>query len=203
MLDRYLRPIIDPPLIALARAVARTGATANTITAIGFAFALCGFVALAFQEYWIAIAFILLNRLMDGVDGPLARQSQATDLGGYLDIVSDFIFYSGTVLAFAIGQPDMALPAAVLIFSFIGTSSSFLAYAIVAAKRGITDEDQGQKSFFYLGGLTEGTESFFVLILICLLPNYFAWIAYTFAILCWLTTLGRVRQATNDFGDGQ
>jgi len=95
----------------------------------------------------------------------------------------------------------MALPAAFLIFSFMGTGSAFLAYAIFAAKHGINHDRQGKKSFFYVSGIAEGTESNVVLILICLIPGYFAWIAYIFGALCWLTTLGRVLQATQDFGD--
>lgn len=201
MLDRYVRPIIDPPLNATAKLIARTGLTANALTGIGFLFSLGAFAALAFQAYGWSIAFITLSRLMDGLDGPLARQSHATDLGGYFDIVSDFIFYAGVVLFFAVGRPEMALPAAVLIFSFIGTSCSFLTYAIFAAKRGWNHERQGRKAFFYLSGLTEGTESIAVLILICLVPDYFAWIAYIFSGLCWLTTLGRTIQAAKDFAD--
>lgn len=189
MLDSYIRPMIDPPLNAAAVRLARTGVTANTLTAIGFGFSLCAFAALAFQAYGLAILFIALSRLMDGLDGPLARQSQETDLGGYFDIVSDFIFYSGVIFFFAVGRPDMALPAAFLIFSFMGTASSFLAYAIIAAKRGKNHEKQGRKSFFYLKGITEGTETIALLFFICLFPGG----------LCWLTTLGRTMQAVKDF----
>ncbi len=199
MLDSYLRPLIDPPLNVMARALVKTGITANMLTAIGFGLSLCAFAALAFQAYGIAVMFIVLSRLMDGLDGPVARQSKATDLGGYLDIVSDFIFYSGVVFFFAVGRPETALAAAFLIFSFMGTASSFLAYAIIAAKRGINHERQGKKSFFYAAGIAEGTESIFVLILICLLPDYFPWIASIFGGLCWLTTAGRARLAIRDF----
>lgn len=199
MFDRHIRPLIDPALNAAAQALVKKGVRANTVTFIGFLFALSAFTALAFQLYALAIAFIVLSRLMDGLDGPLARQSHATDLGGFLDIVSDFIFYSGTVFFFAVGKPDMALPAAFLIFSFVGTGSSFLTYAIFAAKRGIDNNSQGKKSFFYLGGLTEGSESIFVLLLVCLIPSYFPWIAYIFGAMCWLTTLGRTMQAMKDF----
>lgn len=199
MLDSYIRPLIDPPLNVIARALLKTGITANMLTAIGFSLSLCAFAALAFQAYAIAILFIVLSRLMDGLDGPVARQSQATDLGGYLDIVSDFIFYSGTVFFFAVGRPETALAAAFLIFSFMGTASSFLAYAIVAAKRGINHERQGKKSFFYAAGIAEGTESIFVLILICLAPSYFSWIACIFGGLCWMTTAGRARLAIRNF----
>ena len=201
MFDSYIRQYIDRPLNATARVLAKTGVSANMLTAAGFAFSLCVFAALAFQFYNIALLFIVLSRLMDGLDGPLARQTQATDLGGYFDIVSDFIFYSGTVFFFAVGRPDMALPAAFLIFSFMGTGSAFLAHAILAAKRGLHHERQGKKTFFYVSGLAEGTESIAVLLLICLIPNYFAWAAYIFGGVCWLTTFARVLQAAQDFGD--
>lgn len=93
----------------------------------------------------------------------------------------------------------MALPAAFLIFSFMGTASSFLAYAIIAAKRGKNHEKQGRKSFFYLKGITEGTETIALLFFICLFPGGFLWAAYIFGGLCWLTTLGRTMQAVKDF----
>lgn len=199
MLDSYLRPLIDPPLNIVARALVKTGITANTITSIGFSLSLCSFVALSFQSYTVGILFIISSRLMDGLDGPVARQSQATDLGGYLDIISDFIFYSGVVFFFAVGQPEESLSAAFLLFSFMGTASSFLAYAIVTAKRGINHEKQGRKSFFYLRGITEGTETIALLIFICVFPDAFAWAAYIFGGLCWLTTLGRIKLAIQDF----
>lgn len=199
MLDVCIRPLIDPPLNAVARVLAQTGVPANTLTAVGFGFSLCAFAALALQAYGMAILFIVLSRLMDGLDGPLARQSHATDLGGYYDIVSDFIFYSGAVFFFAVGKPETALPAAFLIFSFMGTASSFLAYAIIAAKRGLSHEKQGRKSFYYLKGIAEGTETIALLVFICVFPGLFAWAAFIFGGLCWLTTLGRTTQAVRDF----
>ena len=177
----------------------KLGVQANTLTIAGFVFSVLGFIAVAYQQYGLTILFILLSRIMDGLDGPLARQTTATDFGGYLDIVFDFIFYSGTVFFFAVGQPDVALPAAFLIFSFMSTASAFLAYAIIAAKHGINHDKQGKKSFFYLQGITEGTETIFVLVLICLFPSYFDFIAYAFGALCWLTTIGRIRQAAKEF----
>lgn len=145
------------------------GITANNVIAAGFAFSLCAFAALALQFYTVAIVFILLSRLMNGLDGPLARQSQPTDLGGYYGIVSDFIFYSGVVFFFALGQPEMALPAACLIFSFIGAGILFPKYAIFATKRSINHDRLEKKALFYLGGLTNGTVSIAALVLMCCL----------------------------------
>ncbi len=199
MFDTRLRPLLDPFLNAIAAKLHSSGWSANSLTAAGFLFSLLAFAALACSSYGWALFFLLCGRLMDGLDGPLARQSRPTDLGGFLDIVSDFVFYSGIVFFFAVGRPEVALAAAFLIFSFVGSGSSFLTYAIVAAKRGIHHEGQGKKSFFYLGGLAEGTESVAALGLMCVFPDYFSWFAYGFGTLCWLTAAGRVRQAMRDF----
>ncbi len=201
MLDSTIRNLIDPFLNKVAAKLVKFGVTANALTATGLVFSIFAFFAVAHQQYVLTILLIILSRIMDGLDGPLARQTKATDFGGYIDIVFDFIFYSGIVFFFAVGHPSFALPAAFLIFSFMATGSSFLAYAIVAAKHGMNHEKQGKKSFFYLQGITEGTETIFVLVLICIFPSYFDWIAYVFAALCWLTTIGRVRQAALDFKD--
>ena len=151
MFDPLMRRLIDPPLDAVGKAFARVGVSANAVTWAGFAIGIGSMAALAFQHYWLALALIAANRLADGLDGAVARHAGITDLGGYLDIVLDFLFYSGVVFGFAVGRPDQALPAAFLIFSFVGTGSAFLAYAIIAAKRNISTDLRGQKSLFYIG----------------------------------------------------
>lgn len=193
MLDGRLRPLIDPPLDKLARAVAGRGMGADAVTLIGFAFGLAAMVAIAAAAYPAGLALLLLNRLADGLDGAVARHSRPTDLGGFLDIVLDFIIYAGLVFAFALADPARnALPASFLLFAFMGTGSSFLAFAIMAAKRGTTTARGGRKSLYYLGGLTEGTETILFLVAACLLPASFPLLALLFGAMCWLTTLGRV-----------
>ena len=194
MLDRAARRLIDPALDAAASGAASLRLTANQVTVLGFAVGLAAIAAIAAQLYLVGLGLLLLNRLADGVDGCLARRHGPTDLGGYLDIVLDFIIYSGLAFAFALAQPERALAAAFLIFSFMGTGSSFLAFAIFAAKRKL-GEHQGMKGFYYLGGITEGTETILLFVFVCLLPDYFAEAAYAFGALCWLTTIGRIGAA--------
>ncbi len=194
MLDRAARRLIDPTLESLAGRAARLGLTADRVTVLGFGIGLAAIVAIAVKLYLVGLVLLLLNRLADGVDGCLARRNGPTDLGGYLDIVLDFIIYAGLGFAFALAQPEQAVAAAFLIFSFMGTGSSFLAFAIFAAKRRL-GEQQGLKGFYYLGGLTEGTETILLFVFVCLLPGYFAEAAYVFGALCWLTTIGRVASA--------
>ena len=201
MLDPIMRRIIDPPLDAAGRRLAGAGMHANAVTWAGFAIGIGAMAALAFEQYGLALALILANRACDGLDGAVARHAGITDLGGYLDIVLDFLIYSGVVFAFAVGRPEQALPAAFLIFAFVGTGSSFLAYAIMAAKRQIGTELRGRKSLFYIGGLTEGTETIALFVAICLAPDWFAWLAYGFGALCWLTTGARIASAMQAFRD--
>ena len=94
---------------------------------------------------------------------------------------------------FAWANPDAnALPAATLLFSFIGTGVSFLGFAIMAEKRGIERLHYPSKGFYYIGGLTEGTETIAVFVLFCLLPGDFSALAYGVAALCLITTVTRV-----------
>jgi phosphatidylglycerophosphate synthase len=204
MFDAKIRPLIDPPLDRLARALAGSGVSANAVTLIGFAFGMGAAVAAALGAFWIGLALLLLNRLADGLDGALARRLGPTDFGGYLDIVLDFLVYAAIPVGFAHADPAANAPAAaVLIFSFIGTGASFLAYAILAAKRGVSTELRGRKSFYYLGGLTEGTETTVFLALCFLLPAQFALLAYVFAALCCITTVTRILAARAVFGGQQ
>jgi len=201
MIDSHIRPFINPPLKIMAHFLVKLGITANGLTAVGFILSLLSFTALAFAQYNFALLFILLNRLTDGLDGAVARVTVATDLGGYYDIVSDFVFYAGTIFFFAVGKPEVALSAAFLIFTFMCTGTAFLAHAIVASKHEINHDKQGEKSFFYVSGLAEGSETIIALSLICIIPDYFTFIAYIYGIICLITTIGRVFQAKIDFQD--
>lgn len=197
MLDPTLRPLIDPPLQRLAQ---RLRWHADAVTVGGFALGLLAALAVALDHSLVALALFLLNRLADGLDGALARINGPTDRGGLLDIVLDFSVYALLAFAFAWRDPVLAaLPAAFLLAAFMATASSFLAYAIVAAKRGQVTEKRGRKSFYHLGGLTEGTETILFFVLCLALPGWFPVLAWIFGAMAWLTALGRVLSGWRDF----
>ena len=200
MLDPYVRPLIDPPLNHIGKKVASWGISANTLTVMGFICGLTAMVMIVFHYYAIAASLICLNRLLDGLDGAVARKTGLTDFGGFLDIVCDFIIYSGIIFAFGLAESENLWAASFLIFSFIGPITSFLAYAIIAAKKQVQSTRRGVKSFYHLGGICEGTETAFVLIFICLFPQFFEITCVVYGLLCWLTTIGRVYNAWIDFG---
>lgn len=182
-----------PLLQATARALVRAGVGADAVTVAGFLLGLAAAVAIALQAYLLGLALILASRLADGLDGPVARLTAATDRGAFLDITLDFLFYAGIPLAFAIADPAAnALAAASLLAAFIGTGSSFLAFAVLAQKRGLDSRDYPHKGIYYLGGLTEATETLICFGLMCLWPEKFAWWAYGFAALCLPTIATRI-----------
>lgn len=193
MFDGPIRKLIDPPLDHIGSRLARLGVSANGVTFFGFILGLGAACAIAFQAYGLGLALLLISRLADGLDGAVARASRPSDLGGFLDITLDFFFYGAIPLGFAIANPQAnALAAAVLLTSFYATGSSFLAYAIMAEKRNITTKAKGLKSLYYIGGIAEGTETIAVFVAFCLFPSYFAWIAYAYATICFITAANRV-----------
>jgi phosphatidylglycerophosphate synthase len=193
MLDKTIQQALKPLMTRAARSLVRLGLRADTITLVGFATGMAAATAIALQHYLSGLALLLLSRLMDGLDGAVARATSPTDRGGFLDITLDFLFYAAIPLAFALADPPAnALPAAVLLAAFIGTGSSFLAFAAVAEKRQLQSLAFPDKSFYFLGGLSEATETILAFTAMCLWPQWFAQIAYGFAVLCGITAVLRI-----------
>ena len=194
MLDKYITPIIKPLLMPIVKQLDKWHIHADQVTLIGFFIGLLALPLLAMQ-YWIAaLVVISINRIMDGLDGALARyQQQSSDAGGYLDICVDFLFYAAIPLGFALADPNQnALAAVVLLSVFIGTGSSFLAFAIPAEKLNLSRPQFANKSFYFLNGLTEGTETIAFFVAFCLWPAYFPELAYSFALLGSITIFTRI-----------
>lgn len=203
MLDRYLLSQLRPVLDAVGRRLAGHGVRADHVTWAGFALGMAAAAAIAHAACLAGLALLWASRAFDGLDGSVARSGTPTDRGAFLDITLDFLFYASIPLAFALADPAAnALPAAVLLAAFIGTGSSFLAYAVLAAKRGLASTAYPDKGFYYLGGLTEGSETLLCFSLMCLWPQHFAWWAYGFAALCGLTIATRIAAGWQAF-DGE
>lgn len=193
MLDPYATALIRRPIALTARRLAGWGMSANSLTLTGFALGIFAALLIANKLYTAGLLAIFGSRILDALDGAVARLSQPTDAGGFLDIALDFLFYASIPLAFALADPTRnALPAAVLLAAFMGTSSSFLAFAALAAKRGLNSTAYPDKSIYFLGGLTEATETLACLAAMCLWPQHFAALAYGFAALCAITIASRL-----------
>ncbi|MCB6177511.1 CDP-alcohol phosphatidyltransferase family protein [Rhodobacter sp. Har01] len=197
MLDAPLRRLIDPPLNRAGAALAARGVAADTVTLAGLGCGLLAALVLALgAPTGLALAFIALSRLADGLDGAVARATRRTDFGGYLDIACDFAFYAAIPLAYALRAPETnAIPAAFLLAAFYVNAASFLGYAAMAAKRGLESTAQGEKSLYYAAGLLEGSETIAFFALLCLWPAAFPAAAWIFGILCLITATARILAA--------
>ena len=202
MLDKTVRHWIDPALDAVAARLVAIGVGANGVTWTGFALAVGAAGAIAVSWHATGLLLLLASRLCDGLDGPVARASGGgTDLGGFLDIVLDFAFYGAIPLAFIMSDPsENAVAGGVLLLAFYVNGASFLTYALMSEKRGVSAEARGSKALLYTAGLAEGTETICVFVLMCLLPGWFAPIALVFAAITAITTATRFVMAYRTFG---
>lgn len=200
MLDGWVRKEIDPALDRMAQALATRSITANQVTLAGCAIGLLGAGLVATGWLWAALGAILVSRLADGLDGAVARIRGKTDFGGYLDIVLDFLFYGTVPFGFVVLDPAAnGIAGAALILSFYVNGASFLAYAVMAEKRGLQSHARGEKSLFFTTGLAEATETIAVFVAMCLFPSWFPLLAWGFAAVCFYTALSRIVLASRQF----
>ncbi len=201
MLDGTAKALIDPYLTRIGNKLALLGVTADAVTWAGFGIGVLAALAISWQFYLSGLVLLLASRLADGLDGAVARATKKTDLGGYLDIVLDFAFYGLIPLGFVFADPGAnAVAGAVLLLSFYVNGSSFLAYAIMAERRGMDTDRRGAKSLYFTTGLAEATETLAVFAAFCLWPAHFAVIAWVFAAVCFYTAASRIVLAIKMFG---
>lgn len=190
MLDTRVRELLAPTLDRLGARIAAFGVPALALTGAGWLAGVAGCLAVASQHWVLGLVLWLANRLLDGLDGPVARVRGATDLGGFLDIVADFSIYAGFVLAVAVAVPAARLACAILLTAYYVSGTAFLALSSLVERRGGTLGDE--RSLRFVGGLAEGTETVIVYVLFCLLPAYAASIAWVFAAAVAVTAIHRV-----------
>jgi len=201
MLDGAMRKIIDPPLGAVGRVLARWGISANAMTLAGLVAGLFGALSIAIGTPSEAIWLILLSRVGDGLDGAIARATTKTDYGGYLDIAADFLFYGAIPTAFIIAEPAAnAVPGAVLLLAFYFNCATFLGYSVMAERRRLTTSARGAKSLYFTGGLLEGTETVVFFVVICIWPGWFGPLAWLFALGTFITAIARLFLGWQVFG---
>ena len=201
MIDAAILPLQRRLLAPPGQWLAARGIRADQLTIAGCLVGLAAAGAAALGLFGLALLGLALNRLADVLDGAVARETGPTDRGAFLDIALDFVFYAAFPLGFVLADPATnALPGAVLIASFVLSGTSFLAFASIAARRGMTAADYPSKGIYYLGGLTEGAETIAVFAAFCLFPAWFPVLALAFAAACGVTGLTRFAAGWKAFG---
>ena len=200
MLDRSARRLLAPALDAVGGWLAAAGVRPLAVTGAGWLAGVGACVAVGFGQWTLGLVLWLVNRLLDGLDGPVARRRGVTDLGGFLDIVADFSIYAGFVLAVAVAVPDARVAALALLTAYYVSGTAFLALSSLIERRrsDLRSSDRGRsdvgdgRSLRFVGGLAEGTETVVVYVLFCLFPAHAALIAWVFAAAVAVTAAQRI-----------
>ncbi len=153
------------------------------ITLLALVLGLASAFAAGFSAWMFAVSLWLANRLLDGLDGTLARvQQRQSDFGGYLDIVLDFAVYSAIPIGIAIALDTRAswLVTSVLLATWFVNAASWMYLAAVLERRGAGAASRGELTTVTMPrGLVAGTETvvFFTLFL-AFSPHYvqLAWV---------------------------
>ncbi len=159
------------------------GVKANWISWLGFIIGVFAINFLAMGMFGWALFAILLNRFCDALDGAIARATKITNFGVFLDATLDYIFYGGIIWGFALSGVGSAASVCFLMFGFSAAACSMLAYSVIAYKMNSKQELNLDNSPFYLGGIAQGSETFVVLVLLCLFPSCFVHLAIILGIL--------------------
>ncbi len=190
MLDQWSIKLYTPLLSYVTRYLHKKNIKADHITILGFIMGIFAPIAIIFNQFYLGLLLIIINRIFDGIDGVLARKQGITKHGGFLDIVCDFIFYPLVILGFIFNNPSQyAVAGVILIFSFIPNMTSFLAFSSLYQKEQKTIP---KKSLYYMTGIAEGTETVIFFTLFCLFPSYFSLFAYIFAAICLISSALRI-----------
>lgn len=185
MLDSFIRPLIDAPLSSCARKIIDAGVSANQVTFLGFVIGLAGVLAVGFGAHLVGMVLLLINRLLDGLDGVVARATQETEFGRYFDNASNLIVTSAFVFFFAMSHMDQALGSAFLLFALFTLHAST-----------VLSVDNSAKPFYALTMLAGRGEMIVFIVLACLYPPAFSAIAVLYGTLCFVTAIARLFEAT-------
>ncbi len=190
MLDTRMLAMLGPALDAAGRRLAAAGVPPAALTGAGWAAGAGACAATSLRAWPVALGLWLVNRLLDGLDGPTARAGSATDAGGFLDIVADFSVYAGIILGLAIAIPGARLACVGLLTAYYISGTAFLALSSLAERRRQRLGDE--RSLRFTGGLAEGTETIAVYLLLFLLPGAATVIVWAFTAAVAITAVQRV-----------
>jgi phosphatidylglycerophosphate synthase len=194
VLDERFRHIKVKALAPLARRYAEMQPLQITMAAF-FVGLLCAGMA-AVGNHWLALLLWLINRLLDGLDGEVARfTGQQSDWGGYLDILCDFVIYALVpfALAWSLKTPGALFAVAFLLVTFYINAASWLYLSALLEKRQRTEVSL--TSITFPTGLIEGTETVIFYSLFLILPTFAPYLMSLMALLVIITIFQRLSWA--------
>lgn len=210
MFDTSVRRVLDRPLSLVAKSIDRPHVSPNRLTLLALGTGLASATASAGRLWWWALGLWLFSRVLDGLDGSLARRrrsaqgasetSNVSESGGFLDITADFAVYGVTVVGVAIGataQYDAPWwPFLLVLLAYYLNGTAFLAFSSIAERTGRQRVDG--RSLNFLGGIAEGTETIVVHSLWLLAPSLAGQIATVWAVVVGVSAVQRIVSGFRD-----
>lgn len=199
MLDPVLRPLKDRVLLAVARPLGMH-VSPGAVTAAALLLGLvCAALLLVPSPGW-ALAAWLGSRTLDGLDGIVARaHGRQSDLGGYLDILCDFVVYAAVPIALVAGRPPTPgawLALSVLLASFYVNAASWMYLAAILEKRSAGAHMRGESTSVAMpGGVIGGSETVVLFAVFILLPELLVPLFLLMAALVAVTVVQRLAWA--------
>ncbi len=201
MLDEELRKGAKPLYKMLARALAERGVTGDALTGASLSIGALCLAAIAFGLNTVALILWLLNRLLDGLDGEVARlRGESSELGAFIDIVADFFVYGGFLVALAIQHSDSRLALVMLFFAYYLNGTVFLALSSTLER--LKRERLTERGLHFRRSLAEGFETIVAGTLFLLLPGHVSIIAWVFAAMVFVSAAQRLWDGRRMLGHG-
>jgi phosphatidylglycerophosphate synthase len=183
--DRLLTPMAGPLFASVHP---------NTVSIIAMIIGLGSVAAILLQLYWVGLGLWALNRIMDGMDGVIARVHQKqSDFGGFLDLFLDFVIYLAVPVAFlwAMPTPSNLWAGIALLSAYVMNSISWTTLSALLEKRQRQTTNR-LTSMEMPTGLIEGTETIIFYTFFYLFPGQIALLFTVMAVLVFYTASQRV-----------
>lgn len=186
---RRLKDHIGRPLANLLNGISPTA-----ISMLALVVGLLASFAVYKNQYFAALGLWILNRVLDGLDGLVARlHNKQSDFGGYVDILTDFVTYAALPIGLVVGSPssERYLALAFLLASYYVNTASWMYLAAILEKRAARDPDT-QTTIVMPAGLIGGFETIIVYGIFLLFPAHLTILFSIFAALVLITMLQRL-----------
>lgn len=195
MLDKRLRQVKEQMLAPVARWCGED-VTPIQITLmsgiVGILSAVAGWQGL----YVIGLGLWLLNRVLDGLDGTVARLfNQQSDIGAYIDILVDDTVYALVPfgIAVSIGTLSVYLALIFMLATFYVNTVSWAYLSALLEKRNRGAIASGEMTTVTMpDGLIEGTETIIFFALFFLLPHSLIHLFVIMGVLVIVTIIQRL-----------
>jgi phosphatidylglycerophosphate synthase len=191
MLDAPLQRLLSEPTDRMAAMLQRAGIGPNTITFVGFVFGLLAAAATGGALYIAGLVFLTLHRIADLLDGAVARRTNATALGAFLDLSLGYIIFGIVAFAFVLARQQNGLAGTFLILGLLAdavTAMGVRAFSVPPLpKRGPLP-----RSLI----ITGPTATYILFVIMMLAPWSFGFLPYLYGVLCFVSAGARIAAAT-------